>query len=935
MKVIKLVIALIALAATVSAQTIDLNEKLPRSDRITKGVLPNGLTYYIYPTDVTKNVASYYIIQNVGSVLENDGQEGLAHFLEHMAFNGTQHFKGKGILNTLQKHGALFGKDINAYTSFDETVYNINHIPTNKPGLVDTCLLILKDWSNYLLLTDEEIDAERGVIKEEWRTRQSGQMRLLEKSLPAIYNNSRYAERMPIGLMSVVDNFEYKVLRDFYHDWYRTDLQAIAVIGDVDVNDIEQRITKMFSSIPAVENPRERYITDIPDNEKMLYHLGMDEEISTAFITFLIKSDANRKGRTVEDLRTGLLTSMVSNMLSARLNEVAQNPDAPFLNSSVSSGGLGRTKRAFSVRISPKKGMQQTAFETVMRELNRAVKFGFTEGEINRAVAERENTYTTYIAKEDDLSHTSIAQRIQNDYLSNRQYANVAKEFEIVKPLLASFTPEDLHKHLQKLYSKNNRVLNVTGVAGENNLSETEALNIIKSIENDETLTAYKDEFGDRDLLEGTNLKAGKIVSEKANDELGSITFTLNNGAKVHYKFADKNKNDVKLVGISYGGLSLLKDEDLPSAGASINLAQLSGLGNFSASDLPKVLAGKSANVSTSLSALGESISGSSTTKDVETMLQMVYLTFENPRMTEDAFQVLKNQLNNSLARKKKNVGQKIQDSITTSLYGKNNPRKRLFDESYVKDVSFEKAKEIYSNRFSNAADFEFFIVGDVPRETVAPLIAKYIGGLRANEGREEWKDKNVPWVKKNIDKDVYIPMEDPKSSVRIAYKRKYKHSLKNVLIANTLGDVLKLRYTETLREDEGGTYGARVQVNLSQRPKEELFLHVGFDCNPEKAEHLSRIVYREINKLKRGEVNQEDLDKTLSNYLKSREDWKNYNSYDMSLLQNYFLEDYNMNDPATYENIVNSITAKDIKKMVKKLLKKPGSYEIIIKPEK
>ncbi len=613
---------------SIKAQDLNLNDPLPINKKIRKGVLENGMNYYIYNTDVTKNVASYYIIQNVGSVLENDNQQGLAHFLEHMAFNGTKNFAGKGILNTLQKHGAVFGKDINAYTSFDETVYNLDNIPT-KNGLIDTSLLILHDWSNYLLLTEEEIDAERGVIKEEWRTRQSGQMRVFRQSLPVMFNNSKYANRMPIGLMKIVEGFEYKALRDFYHDWYRTDLQAIAIVGDIDVDEIEQKIIKQFSDIPAVKNPKERYIVNIPDNDEMLYNIAMDEEITTSNIKFNINHPKSLANETVADLKESLLNSMVVSMLSARINEKEQNPDAPFMAVRFSYGSLSRSKNQFGTAIYPKPNQQHAAFKASLLEINRATKYGFTEAEINRTIIQFKNYYETQIAKINDIPHRNIIRTIQQNYLENETMTDLVGEYEISKTIFNALNKNEVDNAIKRLYTENNRAVLITGVEGNNNLTKEDALKIIKEVENDNTITPYSDEFSGKTLISGTNIDEGRIVSENYNEVIEATTFTLSNGVKVHYKFVDKNKNDVKLSAISYGGTSLLMDSLLPSASLVGNLVQFSGLGDFSKTDLPKVLAGKTASTSIRISSLTESISGSSVTKDVETMLQMVYLRFE------------------------------------------------------------------------------------------------------------------------------------------------------------------------------------------------------------------------------------------------------------------------------------------------------------------
>ena len=500
-----------------SAQNLNLNDPLPIDQSIKKGVLPNGMTYYIHNTDVTKDVASYYIIQNVGSVLENDEQQGLAHFLEHMAFNGTENFAGKGILNTLQKHGLVFGRDINAYTSFDETVYNINNIPTT-PELIDTGLLILHDWSNYLLLTEEEIDAERGVIKEEWRTRQNGGMRILQKSLPTMFNNTIYAKRLPIGLMDIVDNFEYKALRDFYHDWYRTDLQAIAIVGDIDVDAMEQKIKKLFSKIPKVDRVKERFTVNIPDNDAMLYTIAMDEEVTTSQIGFGIRHPKSLTDETVADLKQSLLNNLVTSMLYARISEITQKPDAPFLAMQVDYSSHSRSTNAFNVRVYPKPNEQHKAFKAALEEVNRAVKFGFTTEEINRAMLQFKNYYKTQISKKDDKSHQAIVSTIQQNYLENAAMTDITKNYELIETIFNALNSKEIHNRLKELYTAKNRFLTVTGVKGNNNLTKENALQIIKTVENDDTLIPYSDGFAGKTLISNLKIKEGKITKESSNE---------------------------------------------------------------------------------------------------------------------------------------------------------------------------------------------------------------------------------------------------------------------------------------------------------------------------------------------------------------------------------------------------------------------------------
>ena len=920
------------LSMSLMAQNTILNDPLPENDRVTKGVLPNGLTYYIYKTEVVKDAASYYIIQNVGSVLENDDQQGLAHFLEHMAFNGTDNFPDKGILNTLQKEGAVFGKDINAYTSFDETVYNMNNIPST-PELVDTCLLVLSDWSNYLSLEDEEIDAERGVIKEEWRTRQNGGMRIFERSMPTMFNNTVYASRMPIGKMDVVDNFKYKALRDFYHDWYRTDLQAIAVIGDVNVAEVEAKIKTLFSPIPAVDNPRERFIVSIPDNDKLMFSSASDEEVTSAAISFAIRHPKNLGDETVADLKESLLNSMVTMMLSDRLRELSDKPDATFLRAFVSYGENSRATNELTLRVSPKPDQQHAAFETVMKELNRAVKFGFTSEEIDRSITKFNNSYENQISKLNDRSHASIQNMIQSNYLENATMTDIAKEYVLAKQIFEALTVAEMHAIIKNLYTAKNRYITATGVNGNKNLTEDEALQIIASTESDPSLTAYADAFSGKTLLGDLNIKKGKIKSEKDNKATGSTTFTLSNGIKVHYKFVDKNKNDVRMNALSYGGLSLVDDAKLPSAQYVNSLVSTSGLGDYSSTDLSKVLAGKTASTRIFISDISEGITGSSSTKDAETMFQMTYLRFAKPRFDQDAFKVLVGNLENYLISRSNNINEKIKDSINVALYGKNNPKQPLFTQDYINSVSFETMQQLYAERFKNASDFEFFIVGDIAKDQLKPLLEKYIASIPTKKQTENYKDNTAEWLSNKIDKDVLLKMEDPKSTVRITYKNDFAYSLKDALIARALGDILTLRYTETLREQEGGTYGASAYAGLTKRPVEKATIIVAFDCNPDKVDTLVGIVHGELLKIAAGDIKQGDLDKTTTNYLKERGQEKGFNQYDMSVLTNFYRENYDMNDPANFEDIVKKISVNDIKEFTSKVLKGAHTSEIVVKP--
>lgn len=916
-----------------NAQNFKANDPISVNQKIKKGVLPNGMTYYIYPTTVNKNTASYYIIQNVGSILENDQQKGLAHFLEHMAFNGTKHFEGKGILNTLQKQGAVFGKNINAYTSTDETVYNLDNIPSLDGGVVDTCLLVLHDWSNFLSLTNEEIDAERDVITEEWRTRQNASQRIYDQLSPYYYNNCLYADRKPIGDMEIIKTFKYQALKDFYKDWYRPDLQAIAIVGDINAAEIEEKIKKLFADIPTPVNPKKRFEIAIPNNDKATFKLALDKEISSSGILYMIRHEAEKPTTTFADLEKSTQRSIAFSLINNRLAEMAQKEDCPFKGAQIGYQNYSRLNDILFASISPKPNQQQAAFTAVMNEWVRASKFGFSKGEIERAVAEDISSYENYLEKIDEVSHKSVIGMVKSDYLKHEIISDPFAEFEMEKAVLKNLDTAILQKQINELYTANNRVVGVTGVENENNLTEEQAFDIIAKAENNPALKPYVDTFVAQTLMGNTVLKPGKIVSEQKTAAIDATTYVLSNGVKVHYKFADKNKKEVELKAESFGGTSLYDGQDIPSASRSTSLAMMSGVGAFSNTDLEKVLKGKTVNSSVSILALTETVSGFANVKDIETMMQLVHLRFENPRFDADMFALMKQRLQNSLKNKEKDINAKMQDSLSVAVYGKDNPRVRALDQQYIDDLSFDKMKSIYVNRFSDVSNFEFYIVGDVNPDILKPLLEKYIASINGIKRTEKFKNNSPKWISNKIDKDVFIKMETPKSSVKISYQKDYAYSQKNRIIAAFLGDILTLRYTESLREKEGGTYGAQVKCGLDKLPVSKVSLQIAFDCDANKVEHLLPIVYQEIDKIKKGEIVTEDIEKTRTNYIKSRKDSKDFNSYSMDLITNYFKNNYNMDDPKNYVDIVNAISKKDIQEFANSFLDKADSFEVVFKP--
>ena len=523
---------------------------------------------------------------------------------------------------------------------------------------------------------------------------------------------------------------------------------------------------------------------------------------------------------------------------------------------------------------------------------------------------------------------------IQNNYLENKTISDIEKEYELAKQIFENITKEELSETIKRLYTQENRYLNVTGVETEDNLTEEQAEKIIQAVENNPALEPYSEDLKGKTLVSDLTINEGAIAKTTTNSDLGSTTYVLSNGVRVHYKFVDKEKDKVSLNAISYGGTSLLNDDELPSATLMTGLLQMSGLGDFNMTDLRKVLAGKTANVRIGLAEINENINGSSNTKDVETMLQMVHLYFVKPRFDEDAYKVLQGNIENYITRRSQDVGEKMRDSLTISLYGKNNPKERLFDKDFVNDMSFDKMKEIYQERFADASDFEFFVVGDVNEDRLKPLLEKYMASIPTTMTKESFKDNGAQWISSNIDEDIYLTMEDAKARVNIAYKKEMPYSIKNAIYTDALGDVLQLRITETVRESEGGAYSPRANASFSREPKSQASVSISFDCNPDLADKLVGVVQGELQKLASGNINEGDLNKTKTNFIKERQQSKDKNSYDMQLLQTFFRYGYNMNDSKNFEDIVNSMTTKELQTIAKEIMTGGQAYEIVFKPK-
>ncbi|MEE4214799.1 MAG: insulinase family protein, partial [Bacteroidales bacterium] len=806
-------------------------------------------------------------------------------------------------------------------------------VPVDNPGLLDTCLLVLNDWSNYLLLTEEEIDAERGVITEEWRTRRTAQFRMNWQFLPVLLEGSKYAKRDIIGDLDVIQNFDYNTLRDFYHKWYRTDLQAIAIVGDFDPDVMEKKVTGMFSKIPAVDNPPERPFFEVPEHSDTRYVLATDREASQNAVDLYIKHRAINAGEKNNDyLREQYIRTLFNSMMSERINELLQKGSPPFIMGSVSYSSFVRGYDVFSLGASFRQGEGAKAFRAIYTEAERVRRHGFTEGELERAKSKMLSNWENYYRERDKIDNDSYASSIQQHFLINEPLPSVNYEYQKVKETVPGIGLEEVSSKAKIWISDKNRVLFVQGpeTEGIHYLGKEEALDIIKDIENSD-VDAYEEAVSAESLINET-LPGSSISDTRRLPDFGAVEWTLGNGAKVIYRKADYEKDNVSLNAFSFGGTSLVNDSLIPEASLLSTLALTYGAGSYDNISLQKMLAGKKVSLSMSLSEVTENFSGTSTPADFETLMQLLYLRFEKPRFDREAHDAITSRLRAMMETMNNNPQKIMQDSLTLIMTGYH-PRARILDEEYIDDIEFEKVRELYLERFRDADDYTFFIVGNVSEDTARMMAEKYIGSLTSYPGSEEWIDRGIRQPEGRIEKIIKMPLAVPKATVVISYSEDVEFNPYNRQAARVINGILDIIYNEKIREEEGGTYGVSASVSLQQYPVHKASALVSFDCDPERAKALKSIVYEEINRLIEEGPGQEHLDKAVSNILKNREESRQHNSYWLSTLYTYYMSGINYNDPANYEEILKGFTGEDIREAASSFFKDADVVDIVFKP--
>ena len=907
---------------------------LPVDKNVRIGQLDNGLTYYIRHNKLPENRAEFYIAQKVGSILEEPQQRGLAHFLEHMAFNGTKNFpgddKGLGVIPWCETVGIKFGTNLNAYTSIDETVYNISNAPIDRTGVLDSCLLILHDWSNYILLKDDEIDKERGVIREEWRSRNSGMLRVYTDLLPTIYQGDKYADCMPIGSIDVINNFPYKDIRDYYHKWYRPDLQGIVIVGDIDVDTVEAKLKAVFADVQKPVNPAERTYYPVTDNKEPIVAIGTDKEVDDPSIEIYFKQDAtpDSEKNNVGYLASQYMTSMISSMLNARLSELVQSANPPFTRASsyYSDFFVAKTKEAFALSASSKADGIETALKTLLQETERARRFGFTESEYARARANYLQSLESAYNEREKTKHGSYVREYVQNFLNGEPIPGIEAEYAMMNQLAPNIPLQAMNMVMQQLVPDSNQVVIIAGPAKEGLKYPTkeEVINLLKSMK-DLDLQAYVDKVSDEPLMKEAP-KGGKIISEKEGDIYGSTRLVLSNGVTVYVKKTDFKADEIRMKGTSLGGKSIFPDKDALNFAVMDNVIAVGGLGNFSQVDLTKVLAGKKVSVNAGLGATTENVFGTCSPKDFETMMQLTYLTFTAPRKDAEAFESFKNRMKAQLESAQANPLSSINDSLQKAMYN-NHPRVVMMKPEMVDQIDYDRILEMYNDRFKDASDFTFYFVGNIDLETAKPLIAEYLGALPAINRKETFKDTKMS-IRKGVYKNEYAKeQQTPTATIVFLYSGKAPYTLKNDILLSFATQVLDMVYTEEVREKEGGTYGVNCFGDLQKYPKEQLLLQIVFQTDPAKKDKLAGIVVDELKKLAAEGPLDVHLQKVKEYMLKKYADNQKENGYWMNNLNDYFY--YGMDMTEGYTDIVSSITAKDIQKFVSDLLKQGNEIEV------
>lgn len=933
-KKMKLIIA--CLLTTVSLNLFSqMLEPVPIDPAIRYGKLENGLTYYVRHNENPKGRAEFYIAQNVGAILENDDQDGLAHFLEHMAFNGTKNFPKKGITEYFETIGVKFGTNINAYTSLDETVYNISNVPTAREGVIDTTLLVLHDWSSFLSLEGEEIDAERGVIREEWRTRQGADRRMWKEANKLKYPESQYAKRDIIGDTAIINNFDHQALRDFYHKWYRPDLQAILIVGDVDVDLVENKIKSIFSDIPRKSNYGERPIYPIHNNADPIIAIVTDREAQMTRIDLEYKHDKfpSEVNLSVNGYLLHTINSLISWMIATRFEEMSIQADAPFVAANGYYGELVKSKNAFTLMAIPHEGDELKALQTLLLEAEKIERFGFTNSEVERAKTNLMKFVEKAYNEKNNQRNNDLVREYIRHFLTDESIPGIEWEYEALRVMLPQISTDIINQTVQSYITEDNMIISILAPekAEVKIPTEEQILTAIADAKAAELLPNEEEELS-RPLIEKAP-KPGKIKKSTYNASLGTTEWILSNGAKVIIKPTEFKQDEIILYAFSEGGMSKVDDvQDIPSAYFASSVVEFNGLKDFTLIDLQRMLTGKIANISPFINSYQEGFSGNSSVSDFETMMQLLYLYFTASRKDDNAFQAMLNMYKAMLVNKSLDPDAAFSDSVSVML-SDHNPRIILLDVNILDKISQDKALSIYKERFAAPADFTFVLTGNInPNdEQVKTIIRTYIGGLKSPKTTETYVDRNIRYPQGKVYNYFTKEMQVKKASNFISYTANIPYNLDNRTNMNAIASILKMRYLESIRENEGGSYGVGVAGSITNIPIDQAILRMQFDTDPEMQQKLMGVIHEEINKIVDEGPRAEDLQKVKENMLKQYEEDLDENGWWKNTLVTYYQDKISL--PENYKASIDNLTAQSVQALLKTIVEQQNILEVVMMP--
>ena len=911
---------------------------IPVDKNVKIGHLDNGLTYYIRHNAFPEHVASFYIAQKVGSINENDDQRGLAHLLEHLAFNGTEHFKGNSLQDYLQSIGVEYGRNLNAYTSIDKTVYYFTDVPTTRTSAVDSCMLILKDWSNGISLTKEAINDERDVVHNEYRMRMVGQQLMLERNLPKLYQGEKYGYRMPIGLMSVVDGCDPETLRAYYRKWYRPDNQAIIIVGDIDVDHVEAQIKKLFSGIKVPKNAAKVVPVPVADNDTAIYVIDKNKEQKFDMINIMMKTDAypdSLKGN-MAYLVMSYLRSVVGSMFDARLAEQTREADCPFLQGSAGIGSylISGTKDAFSISGVAKPGKVKEAYAAFLREAKRVRDFGFTATEYARAKENFMSGMETMYENRNKMKNEQFTTQYVDHFTDNEPIPSLEDEYKIYQMIVPSFTVEHINDAMKNLISETDTnfvsMVLMKEAEGVSYPTEQELAAIVKQVRG-EKLEAYVDNVKQEPLMASAP-KAGSIKKVVENKVLGFKKLTLSNGAKVVLKKTDYKDNEIRVAGSANVGYSAFQNDPVNAANAS-TVWEVSGLAGFTGNDLQKMLAGKQCSVGLTMSPFRHGIAGTSTPKDLETMMQLLYLSMTNLTKDEKAFENLKNTYVTVLSNKSNNPNMVYQDSIQSTLY-LGNKLALLPNAEDIQNINYDRVLDMQKQLYGNAKDFTFYFVGNYDEKVLLPLIEQYIASL-PNKGMK-LKNQKIPYAKGEVKNIFTKAMENPQSQAREMWFVKLPaYTQKTAVLADVSARLLEMKYLRSIREELSAAYstGASCGLIFDYDGKLALTINGTAQLNPDKVDAAVPCFFKGMEEtIAAPDAN--DLQKVKEILLKQAGVDEKTNSYWMQVLSMYDLR--KVDTHTNYREMVKSVTAQQISDFLKNVVLKSGNhFEVIMKAEK